>query len=188
VRTTWQRRGREEPKVLLVDPDDEMLDQVATGLRQEGFRVVALARREAAVPLFGALRPVAMVMAVRLEDDVPTAVARRLRALSCGPVPITSLIPAGEVALRRSCLDEGLGLDVMRLPAHAGELASRLRARFAIAHFELGGRALRWGMRFGAASFPDLTSTAGQIVGAAFRESRRPQVLPLEADAAPMSA
>lgn len=110
----WGRRVQEELRVLLVDPDDERLARVAVGLRGEGFEVVALARRDAAVPLFGAFRPDAVVMAVSATDEVPAALARRLRSLSSGTAPLTDLVPTEERALRRQCLEKGLGLDVMR--------------------------------------------------------------------------
>lgn len=115
--------------MLLVDPDDGRLARVALGLREEGFKVVALSRPEAAVPLFGAFGPDAVVIAVRPEDGVPVPIARRLRQLSRGTVPLTYLVAPEQGELRRACLQKGLGLSVMRPDAEPAELAARLRSQ-----------------------------------------------------------
>jgi two-component system cell cycle response regulator len=128
--TTTQRRGVGEGlKVLLVDPDDAMLAHTAQGLRAEGFKVVALARREAAGPLLDAFQPDALVVAVRAAREVPAAAARHLSTLAQGAVPITYLVPPGDERLHTVCLEEGQGVEVVHLPCDTAQLAERLRTQ-----------------------------------------------------------
>ncbi|WP_370458851.1 diguanylate cyclase [Aggregicoccus sp. 17bor-14] len=98
--------------MLLVEPRAESLEATRVVLMDAGFRVVPLSRYEAAVPLFQVLRPDAVVLAAQGPDYSALGVARRIRQLSHGCVPLLYLVDASDPEARRFCTERGQCVDL----------------------------------------------------------------------------
>jgi two-component system, cell cycle response regulator len=124
--------GRQAPTVLLVEPRAESLEATRTALLEAGFRVVPLSRYEAAVPLFQVLRPDAVVLAAQGPDYSAVGVARRIRQLSHGCVPLLYQVDAADPEARRFCTERGQCVD-LAARGYAGfdgsELALKLHSQ-----------------------------------------------------------
>ena len=121
----------EQLTVLVVEPRAEDLERTRVTLATAGFRVVPVTRFDAAAPLFEAIHPDAVVLAAQGPDYVAVAVARRLRQMSRGAVPLMYLVESADSEAHRYCLSKGLGVDVAsRTGSDSGEeLVLRLRAQ-----------------------------------------------------------
>lgn len=139
---TKKRKGA-PLKVLVVDPNEPDLEATSGALREAGCKVVCLSRVEAAVSLFGVFQPDAVVIATGGPDYAAVQVARRLRQLAHGTLPIYYLLAAGTVpgpapgqraGLEdgvRYCLERGWAVDVSAKPVGA-ELALKIRSQVAL--------------------------------------------------------
>lgn len=115
--------------VLLVEPRAADLERTRQALSEADFRVVPVTRFDAAVPLFEAIRPDAVVLAAQPPDFVALAVARRLRQVSRGSTPMLYLVDPNDTETLRHCMDKGLGVDVAPRTQSGEELALRLQAQ-----------------------------------------------------------
>jgi two-component system cell cycle response regulator len=124
-----QKRAEPPATVLLVEPRAADLERTRAQLSEADFRVVPVTRFDAAVPLFEAIHPEAVVLAAQSPDFVALAVARRLRQLSRGTTPMLYLVDAHDTEAREHCLDKGLGVDTVLRGDPGRELATRLHAQ-----------------------------------------------------------
>jgi two-component system, cell cycle response regulator len=131
-RTAAASSGRQAPTVLLVEPRADSLEATRTVLMDAGFRVVPLSRFEAAVPLFQVLRPDAVALAAQGPDYSAVGVARRIRQLSHGCVPLLYLVDAADSEARRFCTERGQCVDLAPrgyAGYDGGEIALKLHAQ-----------------------------------------------------------
>jgi two-component system, cell cycle response regulator len=119
----------EQLTVLVVEPRAEDLERTRVTLATAGFRVVPVTRFDAAAPLFEAIHPDAVVLAAQGPDYVAVAVARRLRQMSRGAVPLMYLVESADSEAHRHCLSKGMGVDVAARTGSGEELVLRLRAQ-----------------------------------------------------------
>ena len=124
-----QKKAKPPATVLLVEPRAADLERTRMQLSEADFRVVPVTRFDAAVPLFEAIHPEAVVLAAQSPDFVALAVARRLRQLSRGATPMLYLVEPHDPDAQRHCLDKGLGLDIAPRSASGQELVLRLQAQ-----------------------------------------------------------
>jgi diguanylate cyclase (GGDEF)-like protein len=124
-----QKGMQQPPTVLVVEPRAEDLERTRLLLEQGGFRVVPVTRFEAAAPLFEAIRPDAVVLAAQPPDYGAVAVARRLRQLGRGAVPLLYLVDMGDAEAYRHCLDMGQCVDIAPRAGAGEELVLRLNAQ-----------------------------------------------------------
>ncbi|MCE9673750.1 diguanylate cyclase [Myxococcus stipitatus] len=117
------------PTVLLIEPRAEDLERTRTLLGEAGFRVVPVTRLDAAVPLFEVIRPDAVLLAVQAPDFGAVQVARRLRQLSRGTVPLLYLVDPHDAVARQHCLEKGQCVDVVPRTGAGAELAVKLHAQ-----------------------------------------------------------
>jgi two-component system, cell cycle response regulator len=132
AKRTAAASGRQAPTVLLVEPRAESLEATRTVLMDAGFRVVPLSRYEAAVPLFQVLRPDAVVLAAQGPDYSAVGVARRIRQLSHGCVPLLYLVDSSDPEARRFCTERGQCVDLAPrgyAGYDGGEIALKLHAQ-----------------------------------------------------------
>jgi len=123
------KRADQPLTVLVVEPRAGDLERTRTVLGEAGFRVVPVTRFDAAGPLFEAIRPDAVVLAAQPPDYAAVSVARRLRQLGRGAVPMLYLVDSGEPDTYRFCMDKGLCVDIVRRSGSGEELVLRLRAQ-----------------------------------------------------------
>ncbi|ATB32579.1 GGDEF domain-containing protein [Melittangium boletus] len=119
----------EQLTVLVVEPRAEDLERTRVALATAGFRVVPVTRFDAAAPLFEAIHPDAVVLAAQGPDYVAVAVARRLRQMSRGTVPLMYLVESTDSEAHRHCMTKGMGVDVASRAGSGEELVLRLRAQ-----------------------------------------------------------
>ncbi len=124
-----QKGVQQPPTVLVVEPRAEDLERTRVLLGQAGFRVVPVTRFEAAAPLFEAIRPDAVVLAAQSPDYGAVAVARRLRQLARGAVPMLYLVDMADSEAYRYCLDKGQCVDIAPRAGAGEELVLRLNAQ-----------------------------------------------------------
>lgn len=124
-----QKKGEPAATVLLVEPRAADLERTRVQLCEADFRVVPVTRFDAAVPLFEAIHPEAVVLAAQPPDYVALAVARRLRQLSRGSTPMLYLVEPNDLETQRHCLEKGLGVDLAPRGASGQELVARLNAQ-----------------------------------------------------------
>jgi len=123
------KRADQPLTVLVVEPRAGDLERTRTVLGEAGFRVVPVTRFDAAGPLFEAIRPDAVVLAAQPPDYAAVSVARRLRQLGRGAVPMLYLVDSGDPDTYRFCMDKGLCVDIVRRSGSGEELVLRLRAQ-----------------------------------------------------------
>ncbi len=115
--------------VLVVEPRAGDLERTRVVLGEAGFRVVPVTRFDAAGPLFEAIRPDAVVLAAQPPDYAAVSVARRLRQMGRGAVPMLYLVDAVDSDAYRFCLEKGLCVDIVPRSGSGEELVLRLRAQ-----------------------------------------------------------
>lgn len=124
------KKSSKQPKtILVVEPRGDELEHTRANLAEEGFRVVGVSRFEAAVPLFQVLKPDAVLLGVRAPDFSAVSVARRMRQVSGGTVPLFYLVEPHDLETRHHCLEKGQGVDVILRSSSGAELAVRLLAQ-----------------------------------------------------------
>src|SRR3954469_3816511 len=117
-------RGR--ARVLVVDPREIDLERTSRALEAGGFKVVALARPEALIPLATAFRPHVLVLATRAPEFASFLAAKRFCQQVRGTVPVVYLVDAPDSELRRECLVKGKGVDVVCRPFDPAELVAKV--------------------------------------------------------------
>ncbi|PTL75905.1 diguanylate cyclase [Vitiosangium sp. GDMCC 1.1324] len=122
------KRAGEPLTVLVVEPRAGDLERTRVVLSEADFRVVPVTRFDAAGPLFEAIRPDAVVLAAQAPDFAAVSVARRLRQMGRGAVPLLYLVDTGDSEAYRHCLDKGLCVDMVPRTGSGEELVLRLRA------------------------------------------------------------
>jgi diguanylate cyclase (GGDEF)-like protein len=123
------KRADQPLTVLVVEPRAGDLERTRVVLGEAGFRVVPVTRFDAAGPLFEAIRPDAVVLAAQPPDFAAMAVARRLRQMGRGTVPLLYLVDPGDTEAYRHCLEKGLCVDMVPRTGSGEELVLRLRAQ-----------------------------------------------------------
>lgn len=123
------KRAEQALTVLVVEPRAGDLERTRVVLGEAGFRVVPVTRFDAAGPLFEAIRPDAVVLAAQTPDYAAVAVARRLRQMGRGAVPMLYLVDSGDADTSRYCLEKGLCVDMVPRTGSGEELVLRLRAQ-----------------------------------------------------------
>ncbi|WNG37848.1 diguanylate cyclase [Archangium violaceum] len=123
------KRADQPLTVLVVEPRAGDLERTRVVLGEAGFRVVPVTRFDAAGPLFEAIRPDAVVLAAQPPDYAAIAVARRLRQMGRGAVPMLYLVDSDDPDTYRCCLEKGLCVDIVPRSGSGEELVLRLRAQ-----------------------------------------------------------
>ncbi|MBF6590240.1 MAG: response regulator transcription factor [Ktedonobacterales bacterium] len=117
-----------QPKLLIVDDEQSILDFVSLGMRYEGFQVTQATDGYAALDLAARLRPDIVVLDVMLPDLDGLEVCRRLRtAEATADIPILMLTARDGVNERIAGLDGGAD-DYLTKPFSFEELLARVRA------------------------------------------------------------
>ncbi|HEV2061823.1 MAG TPA: response regulator transcription factor [Solirubrobacteraceae bacterium] len=114
-----------EPRVLVVEDDEDIALALQRSLRMEGYEVRIAADGEAALDFAGAFHPDLVVLDLGLPKLDGIEVARRLRA--DGDVPILMLTARDALESRVAGLDSGAD-DYLVKPFERQELLARLRA------------------------------------------------------------
>ncbi|HEX8121967.1 MAG TPA: response regulator transcription factor [Solirubrobacteraceae bacterium] len=114
-----------EPRVLVVEDDEDIALALQRSLRMEGYEVRIAADGEAALDFAGAFHPDLVVLDLGLPKLDGIEVARRLRA--DGDVPILMLTARDALESRVQGLDSGAD-DYLVKPFERQELLARLRA------------------------------------------------------------
>ena len=114
-----------EPRVLVVEDDEDIALALQRSLRMEGYEVRIAADGEAALDAAGAFHPDLVVLDLGLPKLDGIEVARRLRA--DGDVPILMLTARDALEARVEGLDSGAD-DYLVKPFERQELLARLRA------------------------------------------------------------
>jgi DNA-binding response OmpR family regulator len=114
-----------EPRVLVVEDDEDIALALQRSLRMEGYEVRIAADGEAALDSAGAFHPDLVVLDLGLPKLDGIEVARRLRA--DGDVPILMLTARDALESRVAGLDSGAD-DYLVKPFERQELLARLRA------------------------------------------------------------
>ncbi|MBU8900614.1 diguanylate cyclase response regulator [Corallococcus sp. H22C18031201] len=127
-------RAGQPPTVLLVEPRADALERTRTLLGEAGFRVVPVTRFDAAAPLFEVVRPDAALLAAQAPDFAAVQVARRLRQISRGTVPLMYLVDPHDPEAWRHCLQKGQCVDVAPRSGSGDELPMKLHAQLRLKH------------------------------------------------------
>ena len=114
-----------EPRVLVVEDDEDIALALQRSLRMEGYEVRIAADGESALDHAGAFHPDLVVLDLGLPKLDGIEVARRLRA--GGDVPILMLTARDALESRVEGLDSGAD-DYLVKPFERQELLARLRA------------------------------------------------------------
>jgi signal transduction histidine kinase/ActR/RegA family two-component response regulator len=113
-----ERARLEGARVLLVDPDDESRELLATVLETEGAELRAIARAHEALETFGSWRPDVIVADVAAHEEEGYAFLREVRALSPqagGRTPAVALTGLARATDRARTLGAGFQTHVSRL-------------------------------------------------------------------------
>ncbi len=129
VRRKRVGKAGQPPTILVVEPRAEDLERTRALLGEAGFRVVPLTRFDAAMPLFEVIRPDAVLLAAQPPDYAAVQVARRLRQVSHGTVPVLYLVDSHDLEAYRYCLEKGQCVDVVPRSSSGAELALKLHAQ-----------------------------------------------------------
>ncbi len=111
--------------ILVVDDEDDFLTTYRRLLRRDGYRVVAVGSRAAALDALAADRFVLVISDVRLTDGDGLDVVRGARAID-PPVPAIVVSGFTSEAARRAATEAGATAFVAK-PFEATTLASRVR-------------------------------------------------------------
>ncbi|WP_342382012.1 diguanylate cyclase [Myxococcus stipitatus] len=129
VRRKRVGKAGQPPTVLLVEPRADDLERTRMLLGEAGFRVVPVTRFDAAVPLFEVIHPDAVLLAAQAPDYAAMQVARRLKQLSRGAVPLLYLVDSGDAGAWQHCLEKGQCVDVAPRAGSGAELTVKLHAQ-----------------------------------------------------------
>lgn len=129
VRRKRVGKAGQPPTVLVVEPRAEDLERTRLLLAEAGFRVVPLTRFDAAMPLFEVIRPDAVLLAAQPPDYGAVQVARRLRQVSRGTVPVFYLVDPHDMEAYRYCLEKGQCVDILSRGMSGEELSMKLHAQ-----------------------------------------------------------
>jgi two-component system KDP operon response regulator KdpE len=114
-----------EPRVLVVDDEQQILRALRTSLRAAGYEVDTADTAEGALAAAALRPPEAIILDLVLPDGTGTDVARELRKWSSAPVIVLSAV--GEEREKVAALDAGAD-DYVTKPVGIDELLARLRA------------------------------------------------------------
>jgi two-component system KDP operon response regulator KdpE len=114
-----------EPRVLVVDDEQQILRALRTSLRAAGYEVETADTAEGALAAAALHPPEAVILDLVLPDGTGTEVARELRKWSSAPVIVLSAV--GEEREKVAALDAGAD-DYVTKPVGIDELLARLRA------------------------------------------------------------
>jgi two-component system, OmpR family, response regulator MprA len=117
--------GGRDPRVLVVEDDEDIAQVLQRSLRLEGYEVRIAVDGEAALDQAGAFNPDLVILDLGLPKLDGIEVARRLRAAD--DVPILMLTARDAVEARVEGLDSGAD-DYLVKPFERQELLARLRA------------------------------------------------------------
>ncbi|MGA2929916.1 MAG: response regulator transcription factor [Solirubrobacteraceae bacterium] len=139
-----------QPRILVVDDDDAILDSLARALELEGYKVATAIDGAEALRSVAHSEPDAVVLDIGLPDLNGRVVAARMRAGGLS-TPILVLSALDAVDDRIAGLEAGAD-DYLVKPFAIGELVARLRAllRRAAARTHAGSAALAPPVRLGA--------------------------------------
>jgi DNA-binding response OmpR family regulator len=115
-----------ESKLLLVDDEQAITDNLAPFLERSGFTVIVAQDGEQALALVEAENPDAIILDVLMPKLDGREVLRRLRAEG-NWIPILLLTQVGEAVERAMALEEGAD-DYLNKPFDPHELVARIRA------------------------------------------------------------
>jgi two-component system KDP operon response regulator KdpE len=114
-----------EPRVLVVDDEQQILRALRTSLRGAGYDVETAATAETALAAAAMRPPDAVILDLVLPDGTGIDVCRELRGWSSAPVILLSAV--GEEREKVAALDAGAD-DYVTKPVGIDELLARLRA------------------------------------------------------------
>ncbi len=115
-----------QPKLLLVDDEQAITDNLAPFLERSGYDVVVAQDGERALALVEAENPDVIILDVLMPKVDGREVLRRLRAEG-NWIPILLLTQVGEAVERAMALEEGAD-DYLNKPFDPHELVARIRA------------------------------------------------------------
>ena len=116
----------ETPKLLLVDDETAITDNLAPFLKRSGFDVTTAADGEQALKLVASFQPEIVILDVMMPKLDGREVLRRLRSAG-NWTPIILLTQVGEATERAMALEEGAD-DYLNKPFDPHELTARIRA------------------------------------------------------------
>jgi DNA-binding response OmpR family regulator len=116
----------ETPKLLLVDDETAIIDNLAPFLKRSGFDVTAATDGEQALVQVAASQPDIIILDVMMPKMDGREVLRRLRTED-NWTPIILLTQVGEATERAMALEEGAD-DYLNKPFDPHELTARIRA------------------------------------------------------------
>ncbi len=117
--------GAEEPRILVVDDEPQIVRALKVVLREAGFEAVAAETASEALDLAAVHPPAAAIVDLVLPDGDGVEVTRRLREWS--EIPILVLSAVGEEDQKVRALEAGAD-DYITKPFGARELVARLQA------------------------------------------------------------
>ena len=115
-----------QSKILLVDDEEAITENLAPFLQRSGFSVIVGQDGEQALALIEAENPDAMILDVLMPKLDGREVLRRLRAQG-NWIPVLLLTQVGEAVERAMALEEGAD-DYLNKPFDPHELVARIRA------------------------------------------------------------
>jgi DNA-binding response OmpR family regulator len=116
----------ETPKLLLVDDESAITDNLTPFLKRSGFNVATAADGEQALTQVTGFQPDAIILDVMMPKLDGREVLRRLRGAG-NWTPIILLTQVGEASERAMALEEGAD-DYLNKPFDPHELVARIRA------------------------------------------------------------
>ncbi len=116
----------DRPRILLVDDETAITDNLTPILERSGFAVTVAADGEQALEQFGVLPPDLVVLDVLMPKIDGREVLRRLRGQD-NWTPVILLTQVGEAGERAMALEEGAD-DYLNKPFDPHELIARMRA------------------------------------------------------------
>jgi DNA-binding response OmpR family regulator len=116
----------ETPKLLLVDDETAIIDNLAPFLKRSGFDVTTAADGEQALKQVDSFQPEIIILDVMMPKLDGREVLRRLRSAG-NWTPIILLTQVGEATERAMALEEGAD-DYLNKPFDPHELTARIRA------------------------------------------------------------
>jgi len=121
-----RRRAVIEPRIIVLEDDDELRSIVGRGLREEGFEVSTLASAAELMVQVGVGDADALVVDIGLPDADGRDVVQALRARGIG-VPVIFLTARDALPDRLAGFASG-GDDYLTKPFHFAELVARIQA------------------------------------------------------------
>lgn len=115
-----------KPKILLVDDENAITDNLAPFLERSGFTTTVASNGEEALQQVDAFKPDLIILDVLMPKVDGREVLRRLRRLG-NWIPIILLTQVGESSERAMALEEGAD-DYLNKPFDPHELIARMRA------------------------------------------------------------